>query len=540
MGAAGSGTFFGQAASTTFVYPPAQLNQPVNGTSQDVAKLLSQGEQAEASGKNAEALAAYKAAARIAPSDAQLYLKIGLIEGKAGDFENAKRAFQRALELQPDLAESRYNLGLAIIGESKQVPAWKEALREFEAALVSRPGYPDALNMSGVCMLESGDTAEATKRFRAAIQREPDSARIHFNLGRALEATGHAREAFEEYVIAAKKQSPYPEAEIAIGNLLLKERDYQLAAEHLRSALAANPDLREAHYSLAQALRHSGETGESRIELKQAAALIQAQSNAVMSSHLSNESLDKAKTGDIPGAIQLAKKALWLDPENAIADYNLGLLLADAGNFEASIFQLRKAISLAPLESSFYVSLAKVEEHAKNPGAAQEALARAMQLDPDSADLHKTWEEFGASTASIQLAMPRAEIPLEFPFGAPADTADGHFAFATQLSKEGDLLGAVGELLRATTMRPESSNIRYNLAVARAQLGQPDQAELDFRNVLIQSPSNVDAHMGLGSLLFEAKNYEAAASEFSRVLELQPANQEAARLLEKCPKASNQ
>jgi Flp pilus assembly protein TadD len=126
---------------------------------------------------------------------------------------------------------------------------------------------------------------------------------------------------------------------------------------------------------------------------------------------------------------------------------------------------------------------------------------------------------------------------VEFPFGAPADTADGHLLFATQLNKEGDLLGAVGELLRATSLRPERSEIRYNLAMERAQLGQSEQAELDFRKVLLLSPSNVEARIAIGSLLFGAKDYNAAASEFLRALEIEPGNQEAARLLAKCPTA---
>ena len=516
-------------------HPTSQSNNQVRTSSHDrVASLLEEGETSEAAGRNAEALAAYEDAVLIAQSDAQIYLKIGLLNGKTGDFENAKHAFQRAIELQPNLAEAHYNLGLALVGETKQVPAWKEALREFETALKLRPGYTEALNLSGVCLLESGDAAEAATRFRAALQNKEDSATIHFNFGRALEATGHPNEALDQYTIAANRKNQYPEAEIAIGKLHLDNQEYRPAVEHLRKALAANPDIREAHYELAQALRHAGEVQEAQVELKQAAALIQTKADATMSSHLSNESLDHAKAGDLPGAIQIAKKALWLDPENAIADYNLGLLLADAGHFEASILQLRKAVSLAPLKSSFYISMAQVEEKARNPRAAREAFERARRMNPDDSDLQKTAAELGSSEDSVQQKVSSTETRMNFPFGAPTDTADGHLAFATQLSKEGDFLGAIGELLRSTNLSPERSDLRYNLAVARAQLGQFDQAELDFRKVLLQSASNVEARVALGSVLFAKKDYGAAATEFRLVLQLEPGNQEAARLLAKC------
>ncbi|GEM_PF-3058048 len=517
----------------------AQLNESAQDAPKErSAALRAEAEQAEAQGRSADALAAYEAAVRIAPSDAQLYLRIGLLRGKAGDFENAKKAFVRAIELQSNFAEAHYNLGLTMVGGPQQVPAWKDALREFEAALALRSGYVEALNMSGVCMLESGEPAEAAKRFRAALQSKADSASIHFNLGRALEASGHLQEALDEYTTSAKQNSLYAEAEIAIGNLLQAKEEYRASVEHFQSALAANPDIREAHYKLAQALRHTGEEQAVRVELRQAAALIKRQSDAVMSSHLSNESLNRAKLGDVSGAIQDAKKSLWLDPSNSIADYNLGLLLADAGNFEGAAFQIRKAISLAPLRSSFYVSLARVEEKAGNPRKARDVLERAMNLNPGDPDIKKEIENPEMSRVLTQPTATTVDSSMEFPFGAVADTADGHLAFATQLSKEGDFLGSVGELLRASAMRPERSDLRYNLAVAWAQLGQLDQAELEFRKALLQSPSDVRTRIALGSLLLAAKDCLGAVAEFRRALEIQPANQEAVHLLEQCPATS--
>jgi Flp pilus assembly protein TadD len=87
---------------------------------------------------------------------------------------------------------------------------------------------------------------------------------------------------------------------------------------------------------------------------------------------------------------------------------------------------------------------------------------------------------------------------------------------------------------RALSLQPAESNIRYNLAVAETQIGQADRAELELRTVLLQAPDSVEAHIALGSLLFQAKDFANAAEEFRRVLALQPGNQEAARLLKQC------
>lgn len=496
------------------------------------AELRAKAEQAEAQGRNAEALADYEGALRATPKDVQLYLRIGLLKGRAGDFESAKEAFHQSIQIEPKLAEAHYDLGLAMVGGVQQNPLWKDALREFEAAFALRPGYVEPLNMSGVCLLELGNAAEAKTRFEAALRLNADSGAIHFNLGRALEASGQSDEALHEYELAIEQQGSYPNAETALGNLLLAKGDFGSAAEHFRRALAVNPEIREAHYKLAQALRHMGDSDLARLELRQVAALIQRKADAVMSSHLSNESLNRAKAGDLLGGIEDAKKALWLDPSNPIADYNLGLLLADTGNLDAAALQLRKAISLAPLQGRFYLSLARVDEKAGRLSAAREALELAIQIRPGDPELKAKLQELGAQMPQREKTATRTMEA--FAWGAAEDTPNGHLAFAGELSKEGDFLGAVGELIRATGMQLERSDLHYNLAVARAQLGQLDEAELEFRKAQLQSPADVKVLLGLGATLFASKRYKEAEGEYRAVLQLEPGNQEAARMLAQC------
>ena len=106
------------------------------------------------------------------------------------------------------------------------------------------------------------------------------------------------------------------------------------------------------------------------------------------------------------------------------------------------------------------------------------------------------------------------------------------------LSKEGDFLGAIGEMLRALSFEPGRSDIRYNLAVAETQIGQVDRAELELRTVLLQSPDSVEARVALGSLLFQNGDFANAEAEFRRVLALQPSNQLAAQLIKQCQVSS--
>ncbi len=467
------------------------------------------------------------------PGNAQLSMRIGLLRGQAGDFAGAVKEFQHALDVKPDFPEAHYNLGLALLANSGSVPAWKDALAQFEAAVALRPDYSEARRMAGVALLESGDTTKAIAELKASLSLDSSSAEVHFDLGRALAAGGSSSEAYSEYLAALKLKSPYPDADNALAMALLALRQNEAAVQHFNAALTAQPDFESAHYGLARALKAEGKTEESKLELKAASILLQRQSDAVMSSHLSNESLDRARQGGAQAAIELAQKAIWLNPMNALANFNLGLLLADAGDLGASIHQLRKAISLAPFRIAFYLDLSRVQQKAGHREGAIDTLHRAVQIDPADPALVaalKKNELDGASAPSGQSAADGGRFVL----GAPSDTADGHFAFATQLSDEGDFLGAIGELRKALTFEPLRGDIRYSLAVAATQLGRYDDAEYELRNVMRLTPDSVPAHLALGSLLFERNDLPIAAHEFREVLRIQPQNQQALTLLSEC------
>jgi tetratricopeptide (TPR) repeat protein len=468
--------------------------------------------------------------------DAESSLRNGLLRGQAGDFAGAIKAFEHALEVQPDFAEAHYNLGLALLANSGNIPAWTDALAQFQAAVALRPDYSRALRMAGVALLESGDASKASTELELALRLDPSSAEAHFELGRALAAAGNSSAAYPEYLTALKLKFPYPDADDALATILLTRHENEAAIRHFNAALAAQPDFESAHYGLAKALKAAGKTEKSRLELKAASLLIKRQSDAVMSSHLSNESLDRAKQGDTKAAMELAKNAIWLNPVNALANFNLGLLLADAGALPASIHQIRKAISLAPFKIVFYLDLARVQQKAGDQAGAGNTLRRAMQIDPADPALSAAVKKSGMdnqSTPSSPLGAPDVGGG-RFAFGASSDTADDHFAFATRLSDEGDYIGAIGEMRQALSFETARADIRYNMAIAAAQIGRYDDAEYELENVLRLTPDFVPAYLALGSLFFEQKDLANAASELRETLKIQPGNQQALKLLRQC------
>ncbi len=172
VSSAGSST--SQCFSVVLVYigVSSQTPQPAG----EAARYVELGSRAEAQGNLSEALSDFQAALQSEPGDAQVNFKIGLLKGLSGDSTGASAAFQRALQTQPDFPEAHFNLGLTIIARSKNAPDWPKALDEFKSALALRPNYPEALNMAGVCLLESGDHDAAITQFKSAHLLRPESA----------------------------------------------------------------------------------------------------------------------------------------------------------------------------------------------------------------------------------------------------------------------------------------------------------------------------------------------------------------------------
>jgi len=120
--------------------------------------------------------------------------------------EQAREAYQRALELDSGLPDAHVNLGrqLHIAGElGRAEPQYREAVR-------LDPDDPTPHFNLGVLLEELGRREEAVHAYRQAILRDPDFADAHCNLGLLLEALGRRQEAVR-HLMAARKLNGSPE-----------------------------------------------------------------------------------------------------------------------------------------------------------------------------------------------------------------------------------------------------------------------------------------------------------------------------------------
>jgi tetratricopeptide (TPR) repeat protein len=103
---------------------------------------------------------------------------LGLALLKTGDTQGAEKAFQYALNLQPDLAEANNNLGNLLAARHD----YAEAAWYFRKAVAANPGYVDARHSYGLVLALTHDYRGARAQLEEALRLAPGSAEIRSDL----------------------------------------------------------------------------------------------------------------------------------------------------------------------------------------------------------------------------------------------------------------------------------------------------------------------------------------------------------------------
>lgn len=214
----------------------------------------------------------------------------------------------------------------------------------------------------------------------------------------------------------------------------------------------------------------------------------------------------------------LWRATLRTNPSAMLAHNNLGVILADRGEYEKAAEHYRQGIALNPNQGEGYYSLAQALT--KLPGREAEArqnLATAIRLNPKLAAAHSAY-------ATLLARMPgrrdEAIRHFEAALQLRPDHAEDHSNLGLLLAAlPGRLEDAVAHGRAAVKLKPKSAEAHFNLAnhlSARPQW--LEDAIHHYQKALQIKPDYVKAHINLGLVyarvpdrLPEAiRSYEAA------------------------------
>jgi tetratricopeptide (TPR) repeat protein len=113
------------------------------------------------------------------------------VELEGSSPEEAQKAYQQALELDPILSDAHVNLGCLYQEAKKTV----EAELHYRAAIKHAPADPIPYFNLAVLLDDLGRADEAVRAYLQAIDRDPNCADAHYNLGLLYETRGKRSDA---------------------------------------------------------------------------------------------------------------------------------------------------------------------------------------------------------------------------------------------------------------------------------------------------------------------------------------------------------
>ncbi|HET6587336.1 MAG TPA: sulfotransferase [Oleiagrimonas sp.] len=130
-------------------------------------------------GQYDEAISRFRRAVEIAPGDVMAHMGLGIVLHDHGKFDAALAAFERACELAPDSAACWFNLGKALRSRDDAVARACEALQH---ALACNPRHvPARLTLADV-LVSVGDVEGAVPHYRKVLLEEPANDRAWWGL----------------------------------------------------------------------------------------------------------------------------------------------------------------------------------------------------------------------------------------------------------------------------------------------------------------------------------------------------------------------
>lgn len=230
-------------------------------------------------------------------------------------------------------------------------------------------------------------------------------------------------------------------------------------------------------------------------------------------------------------AIALLKEAITIDPNLWEARYDLGVVLAGAGDLAGAEEQLAAAAKLAPDAEEVAVALAEVRRRRGEQKLAADGLGDFVQDHPNALDARTLYVAALRESAQVDKAIAQArEVLVRKPGDALAlselalcHLAKGEKETAQLLVKQaldadpksavahraaglialanGDDAGAFVEFRKAAEADPRDTTARLNMGNVLVRAGAYPKAEEQFRAILAIAPDDVDAMIGLAAAL---------------------------------------
>jgi Tfp pilus assembly protein PilF len=249
------------------------------------------------------------------------------------------------------------------------------------------PATTDALLYRAKSLVHIEDLAGADQALRAYLQSHRNSSDALYMLGFVLNREDRAADSLATYTQAAAITQPTSDDLKIVGLDYVLLNDYADAIKWLEKSVALDSKDKDAWYYLGRAYYTRSQLNEARTAFQTLLDLDPGNAKAE-----NNLGLVLESDAQPSAAIEAFRKAItWQanEPHASEQPYvNLGSLLIEQGKIKEAIDPLEKAVKLAPENAYCRLRLGTAYLRAGEFEGAQRELEKAIQIDPDDPSAH--------------------------------------------------------------------------------------------------------------------------------------------------------
>jgi tetratricopeptide (TPR) repeat protein len=491
------------------------------------------------------------------------HLLLGRLYRLNNDLTKAENEFKTAVKMQPDSEDAVTTLAYLYNeeGDSGHAIAALNSVPEASrsAKLYSAMGYTYE---------QQKDYKKAIEAYRHAIELDRDNLDAIRGLAQNLQNDGQTQAALEQYKIIADANPEDAQTYLRMAEIYKKAGQFDEALDNLKKAQAIVQDSVEVPYEMASIYQAQGRYDEAAQTLKDLldktekadGSYTQGDKNnrAVFlerlgsdyrdmgSSQLAIETFRKmiALGGDDnvargyqeiidsyredknwPQATATAKEAVQRLPNNRDLKMVYASQLADTGNPDAALQQVKALLTGKAEDREVYIALSQMYSRLKRWPEAEEAINKADQLSTKPEDKQYTAFVKG-SIYERQKKYDTAEQEFKRILSSDPQNAMTLNYYGYMLADRGVRLEeAIAYIKKAVELDPANGAYLDSLGWAYFKLGKYDQAEENLGKALQHTPNDptVQDHIGdvyqkTGRLKQAAAHWERAVNEWNKTV----------------------
>jgi tetratricopeptide (TPR) repeat protein len=506
----------------------------------------------------------YEQILKIEPDNADDHLLLGRLYQLNKNLRKAEAEFKTAIKLQPDSEEAITTLALLYNDEG-----------DTARAAQTLSSVPDSAR-SGKLYSALGYTYEQQKNYKSAIdayrhaiELDRDNLDSIRGLADSLLNDNQTDAALDQYKIVAEANPEDAKTYIQIAEIYRRKGKFDLALENLKKAGSMVQDSAEVSYNIAAVYQAEGHYDEAAQVLQDLLKKSEKSDNSYSQEEKDRRSVFLERLGAVerdnnndPAALESFRTMLTLGDENAARGYQeiidtyrgekqwqqatdvskesvaklpkdndlrmvYALQLADMGQADEGIQQVKSLLKGTPADREIYITLTQMYTRLKRWQDAEDALSKLDQLSTKPEE-----KQYANFLRGSVLERQKEYGPAEDSFRKvlaenPQDAATLNYLGYMLADRGVKLDEALTLVKKAVDLDPTNGAYLDSLGWAYFKLGKYDQAEDSLNKAShlqrMGSDPTVQEHLGdlyqkTGRLKLAAEHWERAIEEWNKTV----------------------